>query len=471
MINIDDCTYKKLLAAKSILDDITEGYSDGIFITDGEGIGLYINRAVTEITTVTERQIVGRNISEVVAEGLLSASSVLEALKIKKRVTVLQDTPNKKTVLVSGFPLFDEMGNIRRVVVSTRDITELNHLKNQLEKVRQLNNKYYSELVSLKMSNLSEVKDSMIINSNAMHKVAELALQVARADSTVLITGESGVGKEVVTRLIHSQSPRAKGPFIKINSATIPDSLLESELFGYEGGAFSSAKKEGKEGLIELAHNGTLFLDEIGELPLPLQAKLLQVLQDRMFYRIGGTKPRSVNIRIIAATNVPLEEYVAEKRFRSDLYYRLNVVPITIPPLRERLEDILPLAYTFMSSMNQKYNMHKTISSDVLDLLQSYSWPGNVRELENMIERLFVMTPGNEITAEYLPAAIKKRRNNPEIVLNGVMSLIEAHKEVERQLLDRVYGDTKSTYKTAKILGVSQSTVARKLKNIIVNES
>lgn len=467
MIAIDDHEYHKLLTAKSILDDITEGYSDGIFITDGDGMGLYINKAITEITTVTEKQIVGRNISEVVAEGLLSASSVLEALKTKKRATVLQVTPNKKTVLVSGFPLFDVTGNIRRVVVSTRDITELNQLKNQLENARMLSNKYYSELMSLKMSHLSEVKDSLIIHSDAMRKVAELALQVARADSTVLITGESGVGKEVVTRFIHSQSLRAKGPFIKINSATIPDALLESELFGYESGAFSSARKEGKEGLIELAHNGTLFLDEIGELPLPLQAKMLQVLQDRMFYRIGGTKPRSVNIRIIAATNVPLEEYVAQKRFRGDLFYRLNVVPITIPPLRERVEDIPSLASTFLSKLNQEYNEHKIISSAVLDLLQSYSWPGNVRELENMIERLFVMTPGNEITPEYLPTVLKKQQNKPEIVLNGVMSLDEAYREIERQLLERIYGDTKSTYKTARILGVSQSTVVRKLKKIM----
>lgn len=467
MITIDDGTYNKLLTAKSILEDITEGYSDGIFITDGEGIGLYINRAITDITTVTEEQIVGRNISQVVAEGILSASSVLEALKTKKRATVLQVTPNKKTVLVSGFPLFDEAGNIRRVVVSTRDITELNNLKNQLEDARKLNNKYYSELMSLKMSNLSEVKDSIIVNSRAMRKVAELALQVARADSTVLITGESGVGKEVVTRLIHSESLRGKGPFIKINSAAIPDTLLESELFGYESGAFSSAKKEGKAGLIELAHNGTLFLDEIGELPLPLQAKMLQVLQDKMFYRIGGTKPRSVNIRIIAATNVPLEEYVAQKRFRGDLYYRLNVVPIAIPPLRERLEDIPPLTHAFLSRMNKQYDMHKTISSDALDLLQAYSWPGNVRELENMIERLFVMTPDNEITSDYLPATIKSQKNNPGVVLNGIMSLGEAQKEVEKQLLERIYGETRSTYKTAKILGVSQSTVARKLKTII----
>ncbi|MDR7868233.1 MAG: sigma 54-interacting transcriptional regulator [Sporomusaceae bacterium] len=467
MINIDECTHNRLLTAKSLLDDITEGYSDGIFITDGEGMGLYINRAITEITTVTEEQIVGRNISDVVAEGILSASSVLEALKTKKRATVLQVTPNKKTVLVSGFPLFDEAGNIRRVVVSTRDITELNHLKNQLEHAQMLNNKYYSELMSLKMSNLSEVKDSIIVNSNAMRKVAELALQVARADSTVLITGESGVGKEVVTRLIHSESLREKGPFIKINSAAIPDTLLESELFGYESGAFSSAKKEGKAGLIELAHNGTLFLDEIGELPLPLQAKMLQVLQDKTFYRIGGTKPRSVNIRIIAATNVPLEEYVAQKRFRGDLYYRLNVVPIAIPPLRERIEDIPPLTHTFLSRMNKKYDMHKTISSDALDLLQSYSWPGNVRELENMIERIFVMTPDNEITSDYLPPTIKRQKNKPGVVLNGVMSLGEAQKEVEKQLLERIYGETQSTYKTAKILGVSQSTVVRKLKNII----
>lgn len=467
MVNIDDCTYNKLSTAQSILDDITEGYSDGIFITDGEGMGLYINRAITEITTITDEQIVGRNISEVVAEGLLSASSVLEALKTKKQATVLQVTPNKKTVLVSGFPLFDEVGNIRRVVVSTRDITELNHLKRQLENAQILRNKYYSELISLKMSSLSEVLDGMIIHSDAMRKVAELALQVARADSTVLITGESGVGKEVVTRLIHSESIRAKGPFIKINSAAIPDTLLEAELFGYESGAFSSAKKGGKEGLIELAHNGTLFLDEIGELPLALQAKMLQVLQEKKFYRLGGTSPRSVNIRIIAATNVVLEEYVAQKRFREDLYYRLNVVPIVIPPLRERVEDIPPLIYAFMSKMSQKYNMHKTVSSDALDLLQSYSWPGNVRELENMIERIFVMTQDNEITTAYLPATIKKRRNQPQIVVNGVMSLSEAHKEVEKQLLERIYSDTKSTYKTAEILGVSQSTVVRKLKNIV----
>lgn len=461
----DDLIYKELIKAKNILNDITEGYSDGIFITDGEGIGLYINRAISEITGITEEQIVGRKIHDVVKEGLLSSSSVIEALKTKKRASVLQVTPNKKTMLVSGSPLFDEEGKIRRVVVTTRDITDLNHIKNQLEKERTLSNKYYSELISLKMSTLSEIKSKITVNSEAMYKVVELALQVARTDSTVLVTGESGVGKEVVTRLIHSESLRAKGPFIKINSAAIPEALLESELFGYEPGAFTSAKKTGKEGLFELAQNGTLFLDEIGELPLPLQAKLLQVIQEKQFYRIGGTIPRKVNIRIIAATNVNLKEYVAQKRFREDLYYRLNVVPIMIPPLRERIEDIPTLSYAFLTQLNQKYGMKKVIASEVIELFQLYSWPGNVRELENMIERLVVMTAESVITPQHLPLFLKEQKNQPLVFVNGVMPLNQALKEVEKQLLIRVYDETRSTYKTAKILGLSQSTAARKLKS------
>lgn len=456
-----DIEKEQLYKYKALLDNVTAGSSDGIYITDDQGIGLYMNDADYKITGLTEPQVIGRTIYQMVADGLVTGSAVVEVLKTKKPASVLQKTPNGKTVMVTGIPIFDEYGNHSRVVASTRDITELIELKKQLEEERRLNDRYYSELMSIKQVDL---RKSVTAYSEKMFEVIELATQVAKTDSTVLVTGESGVGKEVIAKLIYNESHRVKGLFLKVNCSAIPEQLLESELFGYEDGAFTGAKKGGKKGLIEAVDKGTLFLDEIGELPLVLQGKLLQVIQDRTFIKVGGIQAKAVDIRIIAATNRDLKLLVEQGKFREDLYYRLNVVPIHIPPLRERAEDILPLAHIFLFRFNQKYDLEKEFSNEVQDLLQAYSWPGNVRELENCIERLVIIAKAKIILPEHLPLNIINNVSKHHITINGIIPLREAQEEVERLLFLRAYESFRNTYKAAKVLGVSQPTVVRKVK-------
>ncbi len=310
------------------------------------------------------------------------------------------------------------------------------------------------------------MQNPIIAYSIEMGKVLQVATKVAQVTSTVMILGESGVGKEVVSRFVHNASLRRGGPFVTINCGAIPPNLLESELFGYEAGAFTGAKRQGKPGMIETASSGTLFLDEISDLPLDLQVKLLQVIQERRLTRVGGIQPIEVDIRIIAATNRDLAKMVERGEFRADLFYRLNVVPIVIPPLRSRRDDIIPLIYHFLAKHNNTHRYNKTISRETREVLTQYSWPGNVRELENLIERLVVTVEGDEIGVEDLPQYIKERdvSCNSKVIVEGVIPLREAVEEVERQLIKHAQEEHETTYEIAEALGVNQSTVVRKLK-------
>ncbi len=267
-----------------------------------------------------------------------------------------------------------------------------------------------------------KVVGKLVFRSEKMKEVVELAIRVAKSDATVLIRGESGVGKELVVDLIHENSPRKDKPLVKINCAAIPSELLESELFGYRKGAFTGAVAD-KKGKFEEADGGTIFLDEIGDMPVQLQAKILRVLQSKEIEPLGG-KPKKIDVRIIAATHRNLEELVKQGKFREDLYYRLNVVPITIPPLRERKEDIKPLVEHFLEKFNRKYGRNIAISKSAIDLLESYEWPGNVRELENLIERLVVVSSDLTITPDDIPSEIKKwsemKKGRGEEVLEGL---------------------------------------------------
>jgi len=286
--------------------------------------------------------------------------------------------------------------------------------------------------------------------------------KIAKVDTTVLITGETGVGKEKVANLLYELSNRRDGPFVKINCTTLPEHLLESELFGYEKGAFTGASKNGKQGLFQAANNGTLLLDEIGDMPLSIQVKLLRFLQEGEIYKIGSTKPISLDVRVITATNKNLQDMVKSGDFREDLFYRLNVIPITIPPLRERPLDIVPMIKTSLSKCNDKYRLNKVISSNVLEILSSYQWPGNVRELQNLIERLVVTTDGDLIDVTNLPD-IYRIQTNCALPLE-IKKLKDARKEFERDYIQTVLKKYKSIRKTAKILGVDHTTILRKLK-------
>ncbi|MDD4803358.1 MAG: sigma 54-interacting transcriptional regulator [Syntrophomonas sp.] len=436
--------------------------SVGIWVTDGKGKTTIANQAACRTKGITKEQVIGKSVFQLVKEGVICDSATIEVINRKCPASILTNVPNGRRIMVESVPILDETGNISNVVTNCIDVTELNYLKEQLEHHIRMNSRYQNVIEDLQIQNGSY---NIVSRSQQMKNILELALRVAQTDSTVLLTGKSGVGKEVIARLLHYTSNRKKQPFIKINCSAIPEALFESELFGYEGGSFTGAKKEGKIGLAEMANEGTLFLDEIGEMPLSLQPKILEFLQDQTFLRVGGNKSIQVNVRVIAATNRDLENQIEEKQFREDLYYRLNVIPIRIPPLRERKEDIYFLSMQFLKKFNAKYSKSHFLNQDSIDILENYEWPGNVRELENLIERLVLITEEEVIRPKHMPAQLTGGKGCAcNVSVNGLMRVEEAVEEVERQLYDKAYKQYQNTYQVAEVLGVSQPTVVRKLQ-------
>ena len=440
------------------LDAIINSSYDGLFIASGEGIALRVNKAYERITGLDSSALLGKSMQALVDEGYYNESVTLRVMKTLKTVTINQTIRGKRIVLATGSPVFDDEGNLFRVVTNIRDITELTKLQNELQKTEEKYKQYELELSHLRAMQLSD--NDIVTRSPKMIGLLELAMKVAYVDSTVLIYGESGTGKELVAKIIHKRGRTDKNPFIKINCAAIPANLLESELFGYEGGAFTNAKKEGKPGLFELANNGTLFLDEIAEMPIVLQAKLLRALQDKEITRVGGTKPIVVNTRIIAATNRNLLDMVKNKKFREDLYYRLMVVPLYLPPLRERKEDVVLLAMSFVDKLNKHFGYNKKLKPDVIDKLIAYSWSGNVRELENVIERMIVTSSNEDITIDLLPEVIYAKKFVPQ---KGTR-LKNAVEQTELYLLEESFKEHQSWQIVAEELGVDRTTIFRKAK-------
>ncbi len=466
-----ESTAKELDLIKQInreLKCIVESSYDGILITDRAGNIIKANQAHERITGFSTQNIEGKNISELIKAGVYTNSIVDAVLKSGEPVTLVESKSDHHQLLVTGNPIFNPNGEITRIVINVRDLTELNKLVYQLEQARRLSERYYDELTQLRASSLKQ--EGIIFSSPKMQELLAMALRLAQVDSTVLILGESGVGKEVIARLMHKHSKRKKGPFITVNCSAIPENLLESELFGYERGAFTGANREGKIGLFELADHGTLFLDEISELPLPFQAKLLRAIQEREIMPVGGNKPRPIDIRILAATNRDLEALVKEGKFREDLYFRLNVVPLYIWPLRERRQDIIPLAYSFRDKFCKAYGLKKDFAPEVLGVFLEYNWPGNVRELENLVERLVVTSPGERITLADLPRNLFVHLDySPSIQVRGVLPLRQAVMELEWQLIQNALREYGSTYKAAKALNIDQSTLVRKVRRVKAN--
>jgi len=449
--------FKKMVGLREReLDAVFESSYDGLYITDGEANTLRLNEAFERILGVKAEECIGRNMRELVAEGVYSRSGTLLALEKQDQVTITLQAKTGKTALVTSTPIRDEHGNIILVVTNVRDISELNELQEKLGHAEGLSRFFQSELQEMKL------RTQCVIHSSKMRELISMVVRIAAVDSTVLIQGESGVGKELVANTIHSNSNRGEQPMIKINCGAIPENLLESELFGYEPGAFTGASKQGKVGMFEVADQGILFLDEIGDLPLSLQVKLLRVLQDKEILRVGGTKPIKVDVRIIAGTNYNLKEMVEKKLFRKDLFYRLNVIPITVPPLRERREDIPILANHFLDNFNQKHGMNKKLSGSILAYFMEYDWPGNVRELENLVERLVVTSLNQTITAHDLSAWSELKPENKSDDDHGIVPLQDALENTERRILENAFSVCKSTYEVARALGISQPTVVRK---------
>ncbi|HCF49890.1 MAG TPA: AAA family ATPase [Syntrophomonas sp.] len=448
------------------LDAIIESSFDGLYISDGQGITLRLNKAFEMISGINGHEFLGHNVDDIEKEGIVSESVTKLVLQRREPVTIIQNYKTGKITLATGNPVFDKNGEIFRVVCNVRDITELNILNEKLERAQGLTQHYESELRSLRMRYAAP--ERLVVNSPEMRKMLDMVVRIAQVESTILITGETGTGKELIAQIIHENSPCHQGPFIKVNCGAIPETLLESELFGYENGAFTGARKEGKPGFFQLASGGTLFLDEIGELPLGLQVKLLRVLQSKEITRVGGTTPIQVDVRIVAATNRDLMEMVQNKQFRGDLYYRLNVLPIYVPPLRERKDDIPNLVVHFVQIFNQKYQLTKRIAPEVIEIFMEYDWPGNVRELENLIERLIVITPGDVVNWQDLPVHITNEApaalsdNSSQITVSGIIPLKDAVESVEKQILQQAYAKYRTTRQMAAELKVDASTIVRK---------
>ncbi|WP_407408715.1 sigma-54 interaction domain-containing protein, partial [Peribacillus sp.] len=414
------------------LDAIIENSYDGIYITDPDGVTIYTNPAIERITGIPKEYYIGKSVNQLIKRGILNASVTHKVVKQRRTVSVVQDNFAGKETLITGSPVFNGEGEIEQIVTNIRDLSDLNELMHELTKVNELNNQYKQEIEKLrKITN----QDGVVFVSEKMRKIYEIAERISDIDATVLILGETGVGKDVLARNIFNGSIRSKkGDFVKINCGAIPADLLESELFGYEGGAFTGANHKGKPGMFEIADNGILFLDEVGELPLQLQVKLLRVLQEREIQRIGGTKPKKIDVRIIAATNRNLLDMVKAGEFREDLYYRLNVIPIVIPPLRERREDILALSDLFLTKANNQYKLTKKLDSALKDYFFHYDWPGNVRELINIVERLVVLTNGSVISVSDLPVEYQQE-NMSQTNSRDSQSLKEAVEGAEKEIL------------------------------------
>lgn len=394
----------QLIVSNQELEDIIEEVHDGIVVTDDSGRLIRINKGFEKISGIPRETMLNTTVHYGVDIGAYSASATLRVLETGKPVTFTNEYHYNNQIrvgIVTGRPLFDRSNNIVRVICNIRDITEINELRDELIE-NQLQATRYSKIVERFTKNQASTS-SFVYKSKKMKKLVSSALKYAEVEAPVLITGESGSGKEMLTDFIHENSKRQNAPFLKINCGAIPEALLESELFGYEEGSFTGAKKGGHMGLFELAHHGTVLLDEIGELSMALQSKLLRFVEKMEFYRVGGNKLIKVDVRIIAATNRNLAEMIAAKQFRLDLFYRLNVLNLTIPPLRERQEDIQPLVRHFLQHYNLKYKTNKKISNSLFDLFASYQWPGNVRELENLVERLIVIADEECIFPQHLP--------------------------------------------------------------------
>lgn len=454
-------TYKQAFEDLNFILDTTHS---AITITNGEGVFTRISKSCEKIFGVPESELVGKNAFILEEQGFFSTSVTCEVIRKKRRVTIIQKTAANKTVLVTGTPIFNREKKIEKIINISKDITETDKLASDLKRLQAEHEWMKQEL--MKRTQLERGK--VASESPDMKKIIELVHHIANMEATVLLLGETGVGKGYMADMIHSVSNRKDRPFISINCGAIPENLLESELFGYEKGAFTGALKDGKKGLFETAGSGTIFLDEIGDMPVSLQVKLLHVLDDRTVRRIGGTASFKVDCRIIAATNKDIKELVRAGQFREDLFYRLNVVPITIPSLRERKEDLLFLAKMFLDSMNNKYKMKKTFSEEAIRALYDYNYPGNIRELQNMIERLVINTIGDTIEAEKILEMTEA--SSPSTQSEEFTPLKEAVEQLERNMLLTAFQKYKTTRRVAEALKIDQSTVVKKAKKLKVHE-
>ncbi|MBT2686745.1 sigma 54-interacting transcriptional regulator [Bacillus sp. ISL-47] len=460
LMNINQSLQEELdraLRKNRDLKQILNSSYDEIFVTDAEGNVLFVSDSCKHFTGLPPEAYTHKNIRELVHKGIIKDSVTLKTMKTLTVQTAEQKYPNGKTVLATAKPVYDDEGKLYRIVTNSRDISELAEMKRKLLESQSIQ----QEIQPVIQHTIGDKR--FITQSANMISALRLAEKIAPLDSSVFIHGESGVGKGVLARMIHEHSPRKAKPFIQVNCGAIPESLIESELFGYEAGAFTGANKRGKAGMVEMADGGTLFLDEIGEMPLELQVKILHLVQDKTYKKVGGTAEKRVDIRIISATNKDLLQMIEEKTFRQDLYYRLHVVPLRIPPLRDRKQDILLLTDYFLDQFNRKYGQYVELDLNAKLLIQLQEWRGNVRELENFIEQIVVTAQKQMINVEDLPLAMNQHTHHEFNSRTHLMPLKQAVEETEKQILSYALTKYRSTRKIAKALGVNQTTIMRKL--------
>lgn len=458
-----EARFGQFFSVMQSIQQVIDCFDEGVMIVGPDLIPIAVNRAWVKITGLPPSNVLGILIDDSMGHMLNSHSASRVALESKQSYYMVQTTEAGKKLEVTATPVLE--GDDVSLVVCT--LKPLSHFES-------FDKKIFSPYLSSQdpeADKLQMIKDffkqeGVITESNKMMDIIHVVVRVSPYPSYVLLSGESGTGKEMLARLIHRCSPRSDYPFVPINCAAIPDSLIESEFFGYESGAFTGADRKGKPGLFEVADRGTLFLDEVGDFPLSLQGKLLRVLENKEIIRVGGTKLRKTDVRIVTATNQNLQELVRLGKFREDLYYRLKVIEIKVPPLRERPEDIIPLAIFFIDRFNSLYKQIKRFSMEVLDIFVQYQWPGNVRELRNVVEQLVLTTQGQEILPQHLPV---------EIMQDDIHSLVEDFadnsadfkrrvKLFEQYLLKKALQNHKTAEEAADALGIDRSTLFRKLK-------
>lgn len=445
---------------------VCDNLLDAIYVTDGSGNTVYVNDAYCKLGNIKREEIIGQNIFNLNRSKDLYSGGVLpEVLSSKQRCERVGTlTRTNKKVHITGIPVFDKNDNIIYAIAMEKDIERLEELKDHLAELRKENSQGALEIQYLRDRQIAD--SDIVAESQSMQEAFSVAKSVAATDVTVLITGESGTGKEIIADAIYLASGRNGKPFIKLNCSAIPASLLESELFGYEEGSFTGALKGGKPGLFEIANGGVVLLDEIGDMQVELQAKLLRVLQSHEVTRIGGNAPLPLNIRLIASTNKDLKEEIEAGNFREDLYYRLNVVPIMLKPLKERQADIEPLVEIFLKKYNGRYGKEVIVTREAMAMMLEYPWPGNIRELKNVVERMVVINFTNVIDGETVSRVLGLSEEQVVAASSGLGTLKVATEAVERQMIKGALSRYGSKRKAATALGVDHSTLVKKCQRL-----
>ena len=440
--------------------------ADDMMLSDADGIILRVSETYEKNFGFEHDSIVGKSAFDLESDGTFSPCVTAEVIRQRKKITATQTINHSHTnVMTVGIPLFDNNGELKYAVCfNTVSMEQINAIQQNYRHLQDSLQQYSQEIAELRTRATST---SLVFKSNSMQRLWTLMQNTANTKANILITGETGVGKSAVAKAIHAMSNRANGPFIEVNCAVLHENLIESELFGYEKGAFTGAASAGKIGKIELANHGTLFLDEIGELPPHIQSKLLQLIQEKTIERLSGTKKIELDFRLLVATNRNLEEEVQRGLFRSDLFYRLNVIRIHIPPLRQRMEDILPLSQQFLARFCREYNKTRTFSPRFLAFLEQYSWPGNVRQLENLIERMVITAQDPIIDITALPLEYLGNSMPAPVSLAHGGTLAERLDAYEAQIIQDSYRSCGTTVAVAKELGISQATAARKVAKYV----